>query len=99
VTLDELAAQMAEVDQEIAALNEQLESPRARKARIQAIIAGPRVLPVAHYYRHLHEHEEVCATIEEAFKFLDYGEDYGDLSAAGVTVGGAPIERPDNRED
>ncbi len=42
---------------------------------------------VAHYYRYYCPYEHECETVDEAFAFLAYGEDAGNLSSVKVIDG------------
>jgi hypothetical protein len=49
---------------------------------------GNPVLIEAVYYRYHAPYAEECPTIEAALRYLESGEDYGELSSVGVFVEG-----------
>ena len=56
-------------------------------------MTGHAATVVAHYMRYCAPHEHECETVDEAFRFLAYGEDAGTLSSVSVVDGTVVYER------
>lgn len=83
------------IKREIAQLRAKIEPLRERIAYLDSCLESPYVIPVLHYVCYGSKEEEELDyepyTLEHAFEVLRSGEDYGNWSGTGVSVGGCLV--------
>ena len=89
---DEIAARIAEIQQQQNALREE-------RAALEKLLSDPRVEPVQVYWRyHSLRREPYDGTLEQAYRLLEYMADDGQCSPEGVEIGGVLHAMDDLRD-
>jgi len=81
--------ELADVQRRIDDLREQLRPLQEERARLESILAGPRVRPVVVWGGH--REDEECQDLDQAFAFHQGAIDSGWPGAERVLVGGADV--------